>query len=212
VEFLSWEKFQQIAEENMEYNKNGRRTGHWEKYEKRWSYHARAISIIKSSSTEDPEKVLEMGTMGTSVVVGSHTFDYDERWNFKGFSPTYLHDARLFPWPIEDKKYEWFVALRVFHHLWPLQRRCFLEAARIARNLLIVVPGKVDRKYRKKAYCEIKYHQFLVWNNGVPPSIFEKLPSFGNLYCWDAIALSAEDSIADRANRLFAHITKIKGV
>lgn len=62
----------------------------------------------------------------------------DEPW----FEPTYWHDVRFTPWPVHGKRYDLVVALRVWHHLVPLQKESFEEARRIAKRVLIVCPER----------------------------------------------------------------------
>ena len=89
--------------------------GHWHDYKDRWKYYSRAVEIAKTLDINNPSDVLEMGTMGVSIVPNCMSIDYDETWDFKNKKPTYLHDARAIPWPIATKKFKLFVALRVFH-------------------------------------------------------------------------------------------------
>jgi hypothetical protein len=153
--------------------------GNWASYEGRWHYHKHAIEIIEKTNINDSSKVLEMGTLGINLVLGSDTIDYDERWNYPGQSPTYLHDARNLPWPINDKQYELFIALRVFQHLIPVQKECFMEALRIADNVLIVVP-----EYYLPEGEGITLQQFVEWNNGILPTIVQNILDDTNLYYW----------------------------
>lgn len=182
--------FKKNAERNLKFEESGKPKGHWkiESLDRRWKYHSRAIDIISQSGTDNPKKILELGTMGASLVIGSDTMDYEEKWNYEGKKATFVHDARQIPWPVEDKHYEWFVALRVFHHLWPIQQRCFEEAKRIAHNVIIVVPLEIppwDKKQTPRTDAGITPRQFLKWNNGRPPKICEFLESYGILYWWD---------------------------
>ncbi len=62
----------------------------------RWNYHAAAVEIARRLNPDHPRQVLEMGTMGVSIVKGSDTIDYAEKWNFRKFRPTFQHDARQF--------------------------------------------------------------------------------------------------------------------
>jgi hypothetical protein len=105
--------------------------------------------------------------MGVSLVKGSHTLDYDASKNNKDWvipePPTYVHDARVLPWPIKDGTYELAVALRVFHHLRPFQRQCFAEAKRIADALIIVVPDKSIHP------AGIDRTDLVEWNDGHEP-------------------------------------------
>jgi len=172
VQFLDFAEFERNALENQ-----GK---HWHDYKVRWPYYSRAVEVAKTLDIDNPSDVLEMGTMGVSIVRNCKTIDYDVAWDFKNKKPTYLHDARVIPWPIETKKFKLFVALRVFQHLAPKQKECFLEAKRIAENVLIVVPNE----YRNGT--GITLEQLTEWNDGEPPTIVEGnlLDRSTFLYLW----------------------------
>jgi hypothetical protein len=158
--------------------------GHWGNYKERWKYHRWAVRLLQDNPPERAEDVLEIGTMGISIVTGSHTLDYGAKWHFKGFEPTYRRDAKLMPWPIADKHYHTVIALRVFQHLHPAQRECFLEARRVSHNLLIVVPETYEAVGYGNSFG-IPEHQFLEWNNGRPADIVVRFANWiGNLYYW----------------------------
>lgn len=178
IEFLTKEEYINHVE--------GLDDGHWTKntISNRWDYHYRAVEIIKATGLSDVNKVLEMGTMGVSCVKGSDTIDFDESWDFKGKKPTYNHDARIKPWPIEDNAYEIFVALRVFQHLVPSQLEALNEAFRIAKKVIVVVPETYNNPLIPNSKG-ITYDNFVSFLNGIHPNIY--LPTaFGNLYYWDA--------------------------
>lgn len=187
VEFLTYEGYRDAAVQVLKYDESLQRRSNWRSYDIRWAYHLRAIEIIKSSGVSQPQSVLEMGTAGVQLVVGGHTIDYDQKWQFPGANPTYLHDARSLPWPVADKQYKWFVALRVFHHLQPVQFECFREAVRIAENVLILVPLPTPDKPKKG----ITVCQFCEWNGGTPPKLMERTNRYGYMYHWDEEALGA---------------------
>ena len=171
-------------EEYIDYVKN-LDDGHWTKNTivERWDYHYRAIELIKSTNVKSPKKVLEMGTMGVSCVKGSDTIDFDESWDFKGKNPTYNHDARVLPWPINENQYEVFVALRVFQHLVPGQPEAVKEAFRIARKVLMVVPEYYDNPVIPDSRG-IAYDEFVSILDGIHPNVY--LPTaFGSLFYWD---------------------------
>jgi hypothetical protein len=84
---------------------------------------------------------------------------------------------RSVPWPIQDKQYEWAVALRVFQHLTKDQEPCFQEIRRIARNVIIVVPPTYSNNHG------ITLEQFTQWNGGQPPDVFRDV-ALGPLYAW----------------------------
>jgi hypothetical protein len=133
-----------------------------------------------------------MGTMGITLVSGSDTIDYMEAWNYQGKSPTYVHDARVLPWPIQDKQYAVFVALRVFQHLAPKQAECVREAMRIAKRVIIVVP----RTYTHRTMANsrgISYAEFVQINHGLHPNRYLST-ALGDLYYWD----TDQPSMVDR--------------
>jgi len=159
--------------------------GHWTKetIDIRWDYHYRVIELIKATGVNNSNKVLEMGTMGVSCVKGSDSIDYEERWDFEGKNPTYVHDARIIPWPIENKKYDVFIALRVFQHLVPAQSEAIKEALRIAKKVLLVIPEKYDNPIIPDSKG-ISYKDFVTILDGIHPNIYFPT-SFGSLFYWD---------------------------
>jgi len=177
MEYLDFEKYERNAQENP--------GEHWKNYKVRWNYYSRAVEVAKTLDISDPSDVLEMGTMGACVVDNCDTIDYAVNWDFEGKAPTYLHDAREIPWPIKDKQYKLFIALRVFQHLAPMQEKCFHEAKRIAENVIIVTPDSYNKD------SGINLDDFTKWNNGKPPKIAELASGKSNyLYFWDADAFS----------------------
>jgi hypothetical protein len=168
---------------------SGRR-GHWKNAGARWDYHKTASDLVRMARPPSARDVLEMGTMGVQVVEGSDTIDYAEKWNHAGPDPTFLHDARQLPWPIASKRYHVFVALRVFHHLWPKQRECFLEARRIARHIVMVVPDKYEVAELRDTSVGITEAQLVEWNDGVAPTLSLPLADWiGRIYYWSEDAL-----------------------
>jgi len=154
---------------------------HWRNAEARWAYHAAAAEIACSLELTSPQDVLEVGTMGVQIVPGSDTMDYNATndWLIQGYEPTMRNDARSLPWPIEDKAYRLFIALRVFHHLAPKQHKCFLEATRIADNIIIVVPGSNIHKHG------IDEQHFIDWYGGIAPKKVVEFPgTIGRLFFW----------------------------
>jgi hypothetical protein len=178
VLYLSKERFFENAEANA--------GGHWSNAEDRWRYHSRATDFVKAVGPSSPKAVLEMGTMGASLVVGSDTIDFDVNWPSNIEPPTYYHDARLIPWPIKDKQYECFVGLRVLQHLVPNQRECFIEAKRVAKNMILVVPTYYpDKILGKLPAGAVTLEQLVQWNDSVPPTEVVKFGNWiGNLYFW----------------------------
>lgn len=158
-------------------------TGHWisQPIFKRWYYHKIVADILNEIDVSVAEEVLEIGTVGLQLVRGSHTLDQDKYWKYPGKNPTYNHDARSFPWPL-DKKYKVIVALRVFQYLAPVQREAFLEAKKNCEHLIIVVPrGKTYYPKGLEKTYGIKFSQFLEWNDGMLPAMYRET-DLGDLY------------------------------
>ena len=163
---------------------------HWKNAVSRWSYHQAAIDCVRRVAPDRATDVLELGTMGISIVKGSDTMDYAEKWKAKHFTPTFQHDAREMPWPATDGRYAVFVALRVFHHLRPHQAACFHEARRIARNIVIVTPTDYDVKALRDTSSGIEEAEVMGWNGGLPPTECLRFGDWrGNLYFWDEATL-----------------------
>ena len=203
VRYLSFEEYAQRAKEL-----GGE---HWKPrlLERRWDYHRKAIGILEGLGLKSPKDVLEMGTMGVTLVNGSDTLDYAEGWNFEGKRPTYLHDARVLPWPIPDTQYEVFVALRVFQHLAPAQAECVREAMRIAKKVIIVVPHSYS--HRTLVHSRgISYAELLKINNGVHPNRYLST-DLGDLYYWDAAQPSTTEkrSVSARIRRAISGIKSV---
>jgi len=95
IQFLDFAAFERNALDNP--------GPHWNGYKHRWKYYSRAVEIAKTLDINNPSDVLEMGTMGVSIVPNCLSIDYDEKWDFKDKKPTYLHDARAIPWPVADE-------------------------------------------------------------------------------------------------------------
>lgn len=177
INYLDKEKFYKLA--------NSIKSGHWKSQplELRWSYHSRALEVLKSIGIEKPSDVLEIGTVGVQLIANSDTLDQDIYWNYEGKEPTFTHDARDIPWPIQ-RKYKAIVALRVFQYLVPKQKEAFLEAKRLTENLIIVVPsGEAYRPAGLENSIGVKYEDFITWNDGIKPDLFEET-SMGDFYYW----------------------------
>ena len=189
MQYLTRDEFERIVVSNY-----GEGSIVHEELDLRWIYHSRVIEILQEAAISSPDRILEVGTMGTQLVTGSHSLDFDEKWNFEGNNPTYWHDLRKVPWPIPDKQYDWVVAMRVFHHLYPMQAECFREARRIAKNVVIIVPAVAPQKADSDR--GITPLQFFRWNGFSPPSSWEGVPYFGSLYTWS-------DSTSSLSRELF---------
>lgn len=148
--------------------------------DRRWQYHQRAIELIASGNNKNP-KILEIGTMGMPLSDKSDLLDISKHIDFyEEGKLAYVHDLKYIPWPISSSAYDWVVALRVFHHLWPLQRECFEEAMRISKNVILVIPAMDNHEVSHS----ISPADLRLWNSGRPASIIEPISDFGFLYAW----------------------------
>lgn len=187
--FITFEEFEEAALHTMDIVPDSKNRKYWNDYKQRWIYHSRAIEIMRKIGVSSPDQVLELGTMGCSIVKGSHVMDYDQNIEHLGARPKVLHDARSIPWPIRSDSYEWFVSLRVFHHLWPVQRECFEESRRVAKNVLLVVPPVLPNTNHLGLASGITPQMLRSWNNDASAEILEPVgqlsmhnPNF--IYLW----------------------------
>lgn len=198
MELLTHAEF--VAKTKMKKSHHGKPGGS----AKRWDYHSKARDVVSEIGLGQPKNVLEIGALGTNIVVGSDTMDFLEAWDVREKKPTYIHDARNVPWPFPDRKYELLIALRVFQHVWPRQADCFREASRVARRVLLVVP----RRYANGK--GMSYDEFLRLNGGIHPNKYVHT-ELGELFFWDADDPSVED-LRDSADRAAAKIPPFKAL
>jgi hypothetical protein len=159
-----------------EYLKNAAKDGQWKSHALRWPYHQAAIDIIRGLNIADPGKILEIGSFGAGLVHGSVRMDLPgTAWEIKQNRTDIKHDARITPWPFVDGEFDLLVALRVWHHLAPVQREAFLEAKGIAKHVLIECPE------REVVGVGISQQKFTEWNGG-PPLIVRDFADWGLLY------------------------------
>lgn len=156
------------------------KNNHWDGINDRWIYYSRIINLLEKENI-DPKKVLEAGPFGAPVINGCDTIDFYSYWYYPKMSPTYTHDLRDLPWSIPTKKYDWFIALRVFQHLNPVQEECVLESLRISKNIILVIPEKIHNNNTSR--IPITKNEIISWI-GFQPTVFEELPKLGNLYVW----------------------------
>lgn len=130
-------------------DQSGKKT-YWksEGYSNRWHYYKEAARITQALN---PKAVLEAGTMGVRVFMGSDTINYNKRsaWKTNG-KDTYWHDLAKIPYPI-TKKYDLFIAMRVMHRIEGEtdiatvdHKAIFNEIRRICKSVLIAVPESWD--------------------------------------------------------------------
>jgi hypothetical protein len=156
----------------------------------RWDYYKSAIDFVRLCKPVTASEVLEIGARGVPIVKGSDTLEPTGQWAGEGNGLAHRHDPGQLPWPLADRRYEVVVALRVFQHLWPRQRECFLEARRVGRNLVMVVPEHYDGAAAGVESTGITEHQLTEWNDGVAPTVSVRLPGWvGKIYFWNQAAL-----------------------
>jgi len=120
---------------------------HWKTSAVRWEYHEQCVRLLKQLNFKS---ILEAGTMGISLLNTSDTIDYDlpkAQWKLC-YTPTYHHNLKTLPWPIKDKQYDIFAALRVFHHFGN-SKLYFDEMKRISKNIILALPNRVAESYKK---------------------------------------------------------------
>lgn len=104
----------------------------------RWPYLSIAARWAAASGARS---VLELGAYWLPIVADADTMD---RPSHPGPRPTVLHDAAVIPWPVDDGKYDLFIALQVWEHLGTAQAEAFREVLRVARHAILSFPYKWD--------------------------------------------------------------------
>lgn len=160
MNFITIEDFNRLCLEDSYYNS-------------RWSYFEKAIEML---SDREYGKVLELGGYKSSIVTDSDTMDFNSSYR----KLTLQHDARTTPWPIEDKKYDLFIALQVWEHLYmdqknilgPKQQEAFAEVMRVSKNALLSFPYKWNQP--GNIHHGIDENKINVWTLGIEPKRIEK--------------------------------------
>jgi hypothetical protein len=141
-------KLKELSPTHWVTNKNG------DTFNKRWEYHREATRLLRELN---PNKVLEAGTMGVQLWDNSDTIDYDlpkSGWNLV-YTPTYSYDLKVAPWKvINDKQYDVFVALRVFHHF---KEVLLDEMLRIAPHVILALSESSAIGYRAVRKPDYEY-------------------------------------------------------
>lgn len=151
----------------------------------RWLYYSEVVNIVKNL---DFKTSLEAGTMGIKVIDTSDEIDFNTESKYQCFSPAYNHNLKTFPWPIENERYDLFIATRVFQHLMPFQKQCFKEAARISKNIILVIPILNENDEKKKIFSN---QEIIDWNDGVlPTSITSSKYDDSKIIFWNNLTLS----------------------
>lgn len=102
-------------------------------YKGRWVYFKKVINIINKLSISS---VLELGPYKRPIIHNSDVMDLNDSF----YNLTYHHNAGQVPWPIEDSKYDLFIALQVWEHLNGCQAEAFKEVMRISKMAILSFP------------------------------------------------------------------------
>jgi len=124
----------------------------------RWEYMSKVIEWGKELN---PLSVLELGTYGLSLCKASETMDIHK----DKYTPTYLHDATIIPWPV-NRKYDLFIALQVFEHLDNKQKDIFTELKKLCKYVIISIPYKW--KGDSKSHDGLDERTLMEWSNKQP--------------------------------------------
>lgn len=126
----------------------------------RWEYLKIAVKYVKLIN---PDNCLELGAATIPIVSNGDTMDKNEWDNL-----TYFWNALKIPWPVEDKKYNVFVALQVWEHLKNKQNEVFQEVARISDWAVLSLPYKWDQE---GSHGRITKSVILNWTSPYKPFI-----------------------------------------
>lgn len=88
----------------------------------------------------DLHRALELGPHVRPLIVGADVMVLERSEELDAEGAVIVHDARVVPWPIPDRRYDLFVALQVFEHLVDRQQEAFVEVCRVARHAIISLP------------------------------------------------------------------------
>lgn len=143
-------------------------------YDGRWAYLEKVGQIVTESK---PQSVLELGPSFLTIVKDCDIMylpDIDT-WGIPEIinGKSYAHDARMIPWPIDDKYYDMFIALQVFEHLDGKQKQAFQEAKRIAKSIVLSLPYKwkcpKDNTHYYPSHHMIDENVIIDWADGEMP-------------------------------------------
>jgi len=126
----------------------------------RWEYFEYAIGIARSLS---PNSVIECGCAGVPLSIGGDVIDNEPTNN-----PTVPMDLTKTPWEIESGRYDLFMALQVWEHLGDSQSKCFDEACRISKHVILSFPYLW--KTGDSIHLNIDDATISKWTNGFPMS------------------------------------------
>lgn len=144
-------------------------------YGGRWGYYHLALGFAGR-----PESVLELGPHRLPLFPGGDTMDMSPT-----LAPTFRHDARVLPWPVETGRYDLFVALQVWEHLGASQADAFSEVVRIARRAVLSFPWEWDCP-NDPTHHGVNAAVVARWTLGVPVAGQALSPDGARLVCcWE---------------------------
>ena len=125
MRLMTYSEFEELRKQDPYYKKS------------RWEYLKEVIDIITKESFNS---VLELGAYKQPVVHGSDIMDVNSELP----NLTYIHNATKIPWPVENSKYDLFIALQVWEHLKDKQKEAFKEVIRISKMAILSFPLNWD--------------------------------------------------------------------
>ena len=140
--------------------------------------------VVEQLKQWQPKSILELGAYKMPLTDFSDTMDF---MSLPGISryPTILHDATEIPWPVENKKYDVFVALQVWEHLGERQPEIFKEVIRIADKAILSFPYKWKcKKPEDASHANIDEKVISNWTLNVEPVLVRKKKG-KIIYFWD---------------------------
>jgi hypothetical protein len=100
----------------------------------RAGYYAEAARYVDQARHR---RILECGPFMVPLVKGADTLDVRD-----DISATWVHDATVLPWPVEDRAYDLVVALQFLEHMEGRQAEVFEEMRRVGLDVLLSLPYK----------------------------------------------------------------------
>jgi len=142
-----------------------------QKWYKRWKYHKVVVKML-----EDIEfgRVLELGADYISVISDSDIMDAQGKFpQQRTIEKKYDHNAMDVPWPVEDNKYDLFIALQVWEHLGSHisgnHENAFREVMRISNMAILSVPYKWKTNNKDSGHGNIDDDVLSRWTLNLEP-------------------------------------------
>ena len=130
----------------------------------RWGYTSVAATICgELISRYRLRTALELGPYRRPLIVGADIMDAVVHDDVESEGRTIIHDAKAIPWPVDDGRYDLFVALQVFEHLVSRQEAAFREVRRIARHAVISLPIDWQMEDPTNIHHQISHERVLSW-------------------------------------------------